>query len=381
MRHRWLISLVLLLSTAATASTRDEIDASLNRAREFLIGRQQVDHDGAWRSSTYGIMKDGPSLTAHVLSSLYFIATEERSREGVTRGRDYLAGLKLDPPTFAVYSAAEVSWVLGFDGQHTQRQMEWIRFLRDRQMNESLGWDDRYECFGGWGYSPAIPRKPKDGPEPKVPIDAPNLSATLFAIGAFRSAKVPPDDPVYRDALVFVQRCQNFDTGDPRFDDGGFFFAPFDEAKNKPGVAGTDSRGRVRFHSYGSMTADGVRALLACGLPPDHPRVIAARHWLIKHFTVSTNPGQFQRDREVIRDATYYYYCWSLAHALTRLKITEIETPAGKIDWREALARELISRQCDDGSWSNRFSDTKEDDPLVATPFAVAALVICKQSP
>ena len=323
-------------------------------------------------------MKDGPSLTAHVLSSLFFIANDDRSRQSFARGRDYLGGLPLDPPTFAVYSAAEISWVLGFDGQHARQQQAWLTILRDRQMNESLGWDERYECFGGWGYSPAIPRKPKDGPPPNVAIDAPNLSATLFAIGAFRSARVSPDDPLYRDALVFVQRCQNFGD-DPSFDDGGFFFAPFDEARNKPGVAGTDSHGRVRFHSYGSMTADGVRALLACGLPPDHPRVVAAKNWLIRNFTVVTNPGKFERDREVIRDATYYYYCWSLAHALARLKISEIDTPAGKINWRETLARELISRQRDDGSWSNRFSDTKEDDPLVATPFAVAALVICRE--
>ncbi|MBC8106742.1 MAG: terpene cyclase/mutase family protein [Anaerolineae bacterium] len=322
-------------------------------------------------------MKDGPSLTGHVLTSLFFVATDDASRTSFARGRDYLAKVPLDPPTFAVYTAAEISWVLGFDGQHTRRQMEWIQFLRDRQMNERNRWVHMDESFGGWNYSPDIPTQPKISPNPRVP-EGGNLSATLFALGAFRSAKVAADDPVYRDALVFVQRCQNFDTDDARFDDGGFFFAPYDTARNKAGVAGTDSRGRVRFHSYGSMTADGVRALLACGLPPDHPRVVAARDWLIKNFTVSNNPGQFERDREVIRDATYYYYCWSLAHAMTRLTITEIETPSGKIDWRAALSRELISRQRQDGSWTNRFSDTKEDDPLVATPFAVAALVICR---
>jgi hypothetical protein len=123
------------------------------------------------------------------------------------------------------------------------------------------------------------------------------------------------------------------------------------------------------------MTCDGVRALLACGLPPDHPHVVAARRWLEKHFTVSSNPGDFERDREVIRDATYFYYCWSLAHALTRLQIDEIHG----VDWREALANELISRQRDDGSWINGFTDTKEDDPLIATPFAAAALAICRE--
>ena len=38
--------------------------------------------------------------------------------------------------------------------------------------------------------------------------------------------------------------------------------------------------GVLRYHSYGSPTADGVRALVRCGLAHDHPRVLAARAWL-----------------------------------------------------------------------------------------------------
>src|SRR5262249_51357884 len=66
----------------------------------------------------------------------------------------------------------------------------------------------------------------------------------------------------------------------PASDDGAFFCAPGDPPRNKAGVAGTAHRGRERFASYGSTTADGLRALLACGLPRDGARVTAARHWL-----------------------------------------------------------------------------------------------------
>ena len=56
-------------------------------------------------------------------------------------------------------------------------------------------------------------------------------------------------------------RCQNFamegPEADPAFDDGGFFFTPTDPVRNKAGAAGTDRRGQVRYHSYGSATADG----------------------------------------------------------------------------------------------------------------------------
>ena len=53
---------------------------------------------------------------------------------------------------------------------------------------------------------------------------------------------------------------------------------PGDEAQNKAGrTAGTDRFGHVRMRSYGTMTADGIRRLLRCGLAEDHPRVAAAR--------------------------------------------------------------------------------------------------------
>jgi rhamnogalacturonyl hydrolase YesR len=42
------------------------------------------------------------------------------------------------------------------------------------------------------------------------------------------------------------------------------------------------------------------------------------------------------------------------------------------------LADALIRRQRDDGSWMNRFTDGREDDPLVATPMAADALLNCR---
>jgi hypothetical protein len=193
---------------------------------------------------------------------------------------------------------------------------------------------------------------------------------------------VPAEAPAIRKALIFVERCQNVAgdgrAADPRFDDGGFSFSMTDPVRNKAGVAGTDRHGRVRYHSYGSATADGLRALLRCGLAQDHPRVVAARRWLEAHFSASANPGTFEPAREGDRDATYFYYAWSVAHAFRALGIAEIESDGHPVAWAEALANELIRRQRHDGTWSNRFTASKEDDPLVATPFAAGALAICR---
>ncbi|MGP0062947.1 MAG: hypothetical protein ACLQGP_05000, partial [Isosphaeraceae bacterium] len=151
-----------------------------------------------------------------------------------------------------------------------------------------------------------------------------------------------------------------------------------DPVRNKAGAAGTDRQGRLRYHSYGSATADGLRALLRCGLPKDHPRVVAARRWLEAHFSASFHPGTFESAREGDRDATYFYYVWSVAHAFRALGIAEIRVDGQRVAWAESLARELIRRQRDDGTWTNRFTASKEDDPLVATSFAAGALGICR---
>jgi squalene-hopene/tetraprenyl-beta-curcumene cyclase len=248
-------------------------------------------------------------------------------------------------------------------------------------LTEALGWEPSDPAFGGWGYSIEPPSKRGAATAPGHPVDA-DLSSTLFAIGALRIAGIGAEDPAIRKALTFIERCQNlagaYQEGDPRFDDGGFFFSTTDPVRNKAGAAGTDRRGRLRYHSYGSATADGLRALLRCGLPRDHPRVVAARRWLEAHFSATSHPGTFEPARDGDRDATYFYYAWSFAHAFRALGIAEIESDDRRIAWTDVLSRELIRRQRDDGTWINRYTASKEDDPLVATSFAAGALGICR---
>ena len=368
------------------------IDASLARAARYLVGKQSP--DGAWRSQVYGCFRDGPELTPQVLSSLFFIPQGgEGVRPAFAKGALFMMNLvgddgRIHPgphglnfPVFTAGSASRVIVLETKDAAHRRASAAWLAYLRERQLTEANGWPPSDPSHGGWGFSIQLPRKPKEG-EPRERFFESNLVATLFGIAALRSAKVPADDPIYGTVLAFVKRCQSFADdpakADPAFDDGGFFFIPGDPLQNKAGAAGTDRFGRTRFHSYGSMTADGLRALLRCGLPPDHARVVAARSWLEKNFTAATNPGIFAPDREAIRDATYYYYCWAVAHAFLALGVQEVESKGGKVKWAEALAEELVRRQRPDGTWANRFTDAKEDDPLVSTPWAAAALAIAR---
>jgi hypothetical protein len=289
---------------------------------------------------------------------------------------------------FPVYTAAMASRMVRLE-EPSERNLAahraWLAFLRARQLDESLGWSVADDDYGGWGFSILPPRRPAEG-DLRPPFCESNLTATVFAMAALISGKLPRSDSAFERTLVFAQRCQNFSPAwapgdrDERFDDGGFFFRPGDVAQNKAGPAGTDRAGRPRFHSYGTMTADGVRVLVRCGLPLDHPRVIAGRHWLTRHFDPAHNPGRFESDREVLRDATYYYWTWSVAHAFAALGLEHWDGPVGRVEWARLLADELLSRQNPDGSWSSRYTDAKEDDPLVATPWAAGALAICRQA-
>lgn len=396
-RNMVLITCLVTMANAPTwahpqADLSTRIDAALASATEYLIDAQSS--DGAWRSPKYGCFRDGTALTPLVLSALFPLAERDDAagsarHAGVSflldqvdsNGRIRTEG---GEPTFPVYTAAAASWVVTMEAtspRHVRARDAWIEYLRARRLSRALGWRPEDPQFGGWGYAAFIPQKRGPDGGAGMAFES-NLSATLFGLAALRFAGVPLDDPVYGEILTFVERCQNFaddpKRGDPDFDDGGFFFSTTDHARNKAGIAGPDRFGVTRMHSYGSATADGLRALRLCGLPGTHPRVVAARNWLVGNFAADTNPGNFAADREEIRDATYFYYCWSVAHAA--LKIGEAECPAdrGPARWSELLATELIARQRPDGSWSNPFSDAKEDDPLIATPLAVAALAVCR---
>ena len=379
------------------ATRRDRIDASLAAASRFLASQQSS--DGGWRSKVYGPLNDGPSLTPHVMASLYFLQHLPDSAPGagasLSSGREYLSTLVDErgevtaPLRYPVYTAAVASWVvpLADPSERGQReQAAWLQIVRSHQLNEQLGWDPADPAYGGFGYSVVPPRKPPGGFQPdgfRPPLADSNVSATVFGLGALRSAGVLLGDPTYAQILTFARRCQNYSDdparSDPAFDDGGFFFMPDDPARNKAGAAGTDRLGRTRYRSYGGATADGLRILLHAGLPPDHPRVVAARRWLERNFNRDHNPGAFAPDREVLRDATYFYYCWSVAHAFMHLGVTQLQTTRGAVRWPEALADALVLRQNRNGSWTNAYTDTREDDPLVSTPSAVAALVICRR--
>jgi hypothetical protein len=400
-RRLWLVALILLSAGAgygvnhAPAGHRpadgrlQQIERALARALNFLVSHQST--DGAWRSDTYGTFKDGSALTPLALVALQDAGPVAETADARSRAAAYLAGLVRPDGTidggpagldYPLYTAA--SSVVALSGPGTDKykgaRYSWLAYLTERQLDEKLGWQPADKEYGGWGYCRGLPRKPTPGVI-ALPLIESNLSATVAALeGVCSAARLR--QPILDMALVFVRRCQNWPADgaarDEHFDDGGFFFIYDDPVRNKAGVAGTDRQGRQRFASYGSTTADGLRALLLCGVPPTDERVIAARRWLEAHFAAGVHPGAYVERHVPNRMGVYFYYCRSLSAAFRQLGLARVSIRHGGVDWAAELADDLLKRQRDDGSWLNPIQAQREDEPLVATAFAVQALANCR---
>ncbi len=360
---RTALPFLLLLVCTAKRSLPDQIEAAVARAADFLVAKQGA--DGSIRSPVYAYFKDGYALTPLVLAALF--AAPAQGEAAYARGVDFIATMvvdgklrdDVDAPRYPLYSMAIGVLVLNRPGNERQRTVRdaLVRALRGRQLVEENGWRPDAPSYGGWSYFDGVPNRPED------PDDQANLSATLYAVGALALAGVPPTDPALVRARAFVERCQNAD--------GGFLFAPAIPDGNKAGVG----------RSYGSMTADGVRALLRLGVPPDDPRVARAAAWLERSFDPTRNPGDFVPVNEIRRDSSYYYWTWTAAHALRDLDQGAERRSAPRrppASWAAPLAEALLARQRADGSWANPASEMREDDPVVATSFATAALGVCR---
>jgi hypothetical protein len=345
------LALVALLTAACGVSRDRTPDAALRSACRYLWHEQAA--DGGWHSRTYGLLKSGQSLTPFVLNSLLQVPEQtcqapagavDRAIAFLTRNTDSQGAVgKMDPllydyPNYAtaltvmaLRRAARPGW-----RESVGRLTTW---LRTQQFTEAHGWQRDDAAYGGWG----IGGEPRDAPYPGH-VD---LSMTRHVLQALAAAETPSNDPAFSRARVFVERCQN--------PDGGFFFSPVVVDANKAGQEGS------QYRSYGTTTADGILALLAMGTTLDSERLCSARRWLAEHDRPDGAPGFIGPAYRRWTAGLRFYYAGAGTEASGRCS-------------RE-LAANLIAVQRNDGSWRNPETLVKEDDPLIATAFALAALV------
>ena len=268
--------------------------------------------------------------------------------------RDGVVGM-MDPslPDYPNYATAlAVSAICRAKRVHWENDIQpMVAYLLRMQFTEQNGWKPADAPYGAWGMGGVQHSPPNPGH-----VD---LSMTRYVIEALRAAGIPAGDPVFAGARIFVERCQNYDPEHPKDADGGFFFSTTEIDTNK---AGQD---HGHFRSYGTTTADGILALLGIGVPLEDHRVRAAHNWLISHHRNMAVPGFVGDAHQRWPQGLAFYYAASSTAAFRALHAV-MDT---------AVADELKRTQHRDGSWVNPENLVKEDDPLIATAFAVRALV------
>lgn len=346
MNRRHFVLAALGAASAAAGCSRFKSKSPLQQAVDYLWA-QQAD-DGGFHSSTYGLLRSGQSLTPFVLDALLEVpaAVAPPRPAAVDRALDFIrnhtnaeGALGLmdetadDYPNYATALAISVI-AKAKRGDVQQAIPKMVAQLRAQQFCEANGWLPGHVPYGAWGMGGPIHRPPDTGH-----VD---LSMTRYVLEALRAAGIPAADPAVTHALVYLQRSQNAD--------GGFYYSTVNPDVNKAG----ENNGQ--FISYGTATADGLLALRAAGLPDSDSRAAGAIRWLREHHRPDHAPGFEGTAREPWGHGLRFYYAGAISKALPDLPIR-------------------LPEMASDHSFRNSNTMVKEDDPLIATTFALQVLV------
>jgi hypothetical protein len=343
------------------ASTRQTAIDALVRGVAWLLAQQAA--DGVFRSQTYGYFAKGESLTPFCLLALSQVPRKlapipddvlSRGLSGALalRGPDGALGLLGPAADYPVYATAMLVRALALvrpEGWYKAAAPS-LAWLRDQQLTPEEGWEGSVASGGFPMGGPLHPTPPNPGH-----VD---LSMTRRAIEAIAGSGSPADDPSLVAARAFVGRCQ--------VADGGFVYSPVEPALSK-GLRPAGSDPSVDpGQSTGSSTCDGLLALVALGLGRSDPPVQRGLARLHALHRVDSNPGLEGGPMASFAPAMRGYWRAGASEAYARL--------GGPPGWREGFATAIAAEQGPDGSWRNPSQLQKEDDPLVATAFALQGL-------
>ena len=216
-------------------------------------------------------------------------------------------------------------------------------YLVKAQFDEGEGIKPSDKNYGGIGY------------DDESRADLSNLHHVLEAL---KETSLPKDSPLWDKAIQFIQRTQNRKASNDQSwsgDDGGFIYMP-----------GMSFSGGTK--SYGSMTYAGLLSYSYANLQKTDMRVQDAYRWIRTNYTVDENPG--------LGKTTLYYYYMVFAKGLRVMGESIItDTKGQKHDWRDDLARKIVSLQHAEGYWVNLDDPSHwQDNKVLVTAFTSIAL-------
>ena len=322
--------------------------------------------DGIWHSDHYGNLKDGAAISGLVLFAL---AHQEEYVRGKSKTAISLAFKPLadnsvandfisnpDGPDYSNYATAfylMASKKLGVElkEDHKKRLLDYL--VSSQLTFESAGVD-----HGGWDYSGWMTGE--------RPTPGTNVSITCLVAECLQMHRTTVDSKeAFSHAIVWARRTQN--------DDGGFCFHP--KRSHDGNKAGWTDEKRTNPNSYGSTTADGVRLLTALGVSAEDKELKSAIAWLEKNLVVDRVPGFESLEHTGGWDqGLLYYWFYSASCCLQHLP------KDARVKFAKSMKKRLEELQKPDGSWTNPNARMREDDPLIATSFALIALANCEKA-
>lgn len=343
------------LAAAPLASIAGEIDPELRRRAvraiagglHYLRGQQAPD----------GSLMKSVGITALALRA--FLESPEKYSEAdgafVTRQVEFLVtNAKPDGSISSTLQSTAYNTAVAVNALAATKNPKYDailaaarKYLIHHQVDEEEGYAPDHPFYGGIGYGGG---------------ERPDLSNTYLVIEGLKAAATDPKDPVWKKALMFVNRSQNrSESNDQKFaaNDGGFAYRP---GSNPPEYENGTA-------SYGGMTAAGLLSLLFAGVDKADGRVQAAYKWMTANYTLDVNPGTNKKH------GLFYFYN---AFAKVMLAYGEdhfVDGRGQRHNWRNELVQKLMGLQAADGSWANRESNAWwEDRPQLVTAWSVIAL-------
>ncbi len=373
-----IISMVFYIFSACNPdSPRSQNSTPLQKACNFLWSKQS--DDGGWHSETHGILKGGESLTAYILWTLLEVPEKsyKKPAKQVEKGLDFIRkhidengvlGLSdeyvMDYPNYATSYALRLLSKYGTE-QDADLIANMKQYLLSQQFTQQRGIPPTHPAHGAWGFGEDL----KDGSTGQV-----DLSHTRRVLQALKAAGVKADSAFLkaRDFLSLLQKHPSEKRLQPNAVaatnipyDGGFYASSVTFGMNKGGVINNDSSSY--YASYATATCDGILALLACGFSKNDEPLEAAANWLLEHPEIKYPEGMDENDPGQWQLVMVFYH---LAARTEAYRALEIEG-----EWSSDIRTFITEKQREDGSFSNPDgAPNKEDDPLLATAFAIIAL-------
>ena len=271
--------------------------------------------------TSWNFGEDQTQETALALQTL-LAAGHASSHPPIQKGLAFL--IEQNWNEFAVYQHAVIIPVLVAtqDPNYRERAQFAVNQLVKKQLPISGSEFADKRDDGGWGYG--------------YTADGAHMNMVIYALYAAKQWGLDIPADTWARAEQWIRRNQT--------ETGGWLYNLVDEGS--PWAIGV----------YGSMTATGLWALRACGVPVGDPQIQNGAEWVKKHWTLTRNPGS---------NSWLYYYLLSLQR-FCDIPPT-LDTLAG-YNWYDEISQMMVAQQEPDGRWRGSESD------FLSTCFAVMSL-------